>query len=62
MVSFTLIPDTGVKDTTTACTFGGIMHILSTVGYSLCTKRALYVRGQYRLQVAGLAPENTKAC
>ena len=28
--------------------FGDIMHILSTGRYSLCAKRALYVRGQYR--------------
>ena len=28
--------------------FWGIMHILSTVGYSLCAKMALNVRGQYR--------------
>lgn len=33
--------------------FGGIMHILSTVGYSLCAKRALNVRVQYRQVLTG---------
>ena len=41
--------------------FWGIMHILSTVGYSLCTEMALNVRVQYR-RVLTVCGNGIKRC